>query len=315
MVNWDLVKDKGWSFKKEGRIKILSIDGGGIKGIFPAQYLAYIEKETGNKIHEYFDLITGTSTGGIIALALSIGISAQKIADIYIERGREIFDARATGLLLFSKYNNKKLENILKEVLGDNKIKDSEVMLCIPSLEHYKAKPKVFKTPHCANFHIDCEYYMWQVALATSAAPTFFPAAIIDNDCKLDGGLWANNPIMIGIAEAIKLGIKQENIEVLSVGTGNKTYECSNTKAKKGGFLSYGKSLVELVMNAQSESAMNMAIYLLPKENYTRINFESSRKLSLDTIDKESIIFLQNEAKTAFANTYKNNFNVESKFF
>lgn len=83
MLNWDEIKYNGWKPKKDDFLRVLSIDGGGIKGVFPARYLALVERETGKKINEYFDLIVGTSTGGIIALALSIGIPAKEIENLY----------------------------------------------------------------------------------------------------------------------------------------------------------------------------------------------------------------------------------------
>ncbi|MEC3004586.1 MULTISPECIES: patatin-like phospholipase family protein [Bacillus cereus group] len=94
-------------------------------------------------------------------------------------------------------------------------------MVCIPSIVHQKASPKVYKTPHHPHFIKGGNIEIWKIALATSAAPTYLSAAVIDdNECKIDGGLWANNPVLVAIAEAVKLGYSLEQIKVLSIGTG-----------------------------------------------------------------------------------------------
>ncbi|MNW35565.1 Patatin-like phospholipase [compost metagenome] len=108
---------------------------------------------------------------------------------------------------LTSRFSNRGLCRKLEEVFEDRRIADVRTMLCIPTVEHSKALPKVLKTPHYKPLFNDARYLMSDVALATSAAPTYFPAIQIeDNDCKIDGGLWANNPALVGIAEGFVLG-------------------------------------------------------------------------------------------------------------
>ncbi|PGP46642.1 patatin-like phospholipase family protein [Bacillus thuringiensis] len=99
-------------------------------------------------------------------------------------------------------------------------LKEVNIMVCIPSIVHQKASPKVYKTPHHPHFIKGGNIEIWKIALATSAAPTYLSAAVIDdNECKIDGGLWANNPVLVAIAEAVKLGYSLEQIKVLSIGT------------------------------------------------------------------------------------------------
>ena len=224
MINWDDVKSNGWRPRKNNEFRILSLDGGGMKGVFPAKYLSDIEEQISMPIHHYFDLIAGTSTGGIIALGLANNISAKEMLDLYLKRGKEIFGKRRNLIpisIIKSHYDNLGLINVLQETFKDKLLRDAHSLVCIPSIEHHKANPKVYKTPHHPHYIRDGNIEMWKIALATSAAPVFLPAATInDGECKIDGGLWANNPVLIAISEAIHLGYTLDQIKVLSIGTG-----------------------------------------------------------------------------------------------
>ena len=321
MLNWEKIKLEGWKPKNGEYFKILSIDGGGIRGLFPAQYLANIENSTGKKINESFDLIIGTSTGGIIALGLSIGIPASKIVELYENNAGDIFKQtlfnkifKKFGMLFKNSYTNKSLIKLLIDTFDGKKMLDADVMLCIPSLEHTKARPKVYKTPHNTKYHWDQNLEMWKVALATSAAPLYFPPATEDG-CKLDGGLWANNPILVGITESLHHNIPLEKIKILSIGTGENLYSGDDSIFKNGGLLSWKTNLVDIFMNAQCYAAENTAKYLINEDNLVRINFTSSKKIGLDCLNKSCLEELKREADISFMNTFKNNQNVENKFF
>lgn len=321
MLDWDKIKSEGWKPKNGEYFKILSIDGGGIRGLFPAQYLANIEESKGKKINEIFDLIVGTSTGGIIALGLSLGIPASKIADLYENNAEDIFKPtlckrifKKVGMLFRNSYTNKALIDLLMNTFDGKKMIDADVMLCIPSLEHNKAKPKVYKTPHNTKYHWDQNLEMWKVALATSAAPLYFPPAMEDG-CKLDGGLWANNPILVGITEAMHHNIKLDDIKILSIGTGENLYLGNDSIFKRGGLFSWNTNLVDVFMNAQSYAAENTASYLINGNNLIRINFTSTKKLGLDCVSKICLEELKLEADNSFRNTFRNNQNVEKHFF
>ncbi len=147
--------------------RILSIDGGGIRGIFPAAFLAGLEELylDGESISRYFDLITGTSTGGVIAIGLGAGLRASDIASLYIERGCEVFPP-ASGLtrsfrnltqLLRYRYDREALANVLTELLGERRLGDSEVRLCIPSFDGTHSDLYIFKTPHHPDFRLDAK--------------------------------------------------------------------------------------------------------------------------------------------------------------
>jgi patatin-like phospholipase/acyl hydrolase len=305
MLDWDRYKQSTWETKEPGVIKILSIDGGGMKGVIPAQYLKNIEEEIGEPIHEYFDLLTGTSTGGIICLGLSSGMSASQITQLYTVEGKRIFGKKQSIKGVFKAlYSNETLKGILQEKFSDKKIKDANTMLCIPSIEHHKAEPKVYKTPHHVEYITDSERYMWEVGLATSAAPYYFPAANIGEDeCKIDGGLWANNPVLVGIAEAKKIGFQFEQIKVLSIGTGDSLYSADNKIAETGGLLTWKKNLIELTFQAQSKGASHTANYLLG-ENLIRLNPTLSRPLALDSTKEDDILLMIREANYLFERTF-----------
>ncbi|MFA1820071.1 CBASS cGAMP-activated phospholipase [Virgibacillus oceani] len=314
-MDWTDYKSGNIPTKFPDEFRILSIDGGGMKGVIPAVYLKRVEDEIGAPIHDYFDLITGTSTGGIIALGLSSKISAEEISKLYIEKGATIFSKRlGANIFLRAKYKNNNLKKILQNTFGELKVADASTMVCIPSIEHFKAEPKVYKTPHHKDFLFDGKRYMWEVALATSAAPIYFPAAEIgENELKIDGGLWANNPVLVGIAEAKKVGFNVEQIRVLSLGTGEKIYNADNKVAKKSGLLQWGRNIVELTFQVQSKSANYTANYLLG-DRLCRITPTLAKSLKLDSVKKEDIDHMIKEAHTLYQNTYINQ-KVKDNFF
>lgn len=177
-------------------------------------------------------------------------------------------------------------------------------MLCIPSIEHHKAEPKVFKTPHHSNYIYDGIRFMWEVALATSAAPMYFPAAEIgEAECKIDGGLWANNPILVALAEGKKLGFELHQIKVLSLGTGDSIYNIDNKVAKRSGLVDWKTNIIDFTFQAQSKSATYTASYLLG-EGLCRISPTFGRPLKLDSTKKEDIEFMVNEANLLYEKTF-----------
>ena len=146
------------AWPREKLFRILTIDGGGIRGIFPAAYLAEIEKRflSGASIANYFDMVAGTSTGGIIALALAHGLTAQDALKIYTDRGERIFPprsgikkwARNFRWLFKPKHNQNTLKNELLEVFGDAVLDEAKTRLVIPSFEGLHGEPFLYKTPH-----------------------------------------------------------------------------------------------------------------------------------------------------------------------
>lgn len=160
--------------------RILSLDGGGIKGVFPAAFLASLEEEVEGSIGDYFDLIAGTSTGGIIALGLGLGFTAKQLLLFYEEFGSLVFSSnrllrslRGIGL---SKYSREPLRKALENNFHNLKIGGSKTRLVIPSLNLDTGEVYVYKTAHHPRFEKDYKDLVVDVALATAAAPTYFPA-------------------------------------------------------------------------------------------------------------------------------------------
>ena len=225
---------------------ILSLDGGGIKGIFTAAILSGMERQylDGAPVGDYFDLVVGTSTGGIIALGLAAGVPAADLLSLYLNQGREIFPPRFRIMrkvrqCFHAAYERRPLDRILADALGDRQLRDARCRLCIPSLDGHHGDVYVFKTPHHADYKRDGNEPMTKVAAATSAAPTFFKPLQRDGYIFADGGVWANNPIMIGLVEALSaFSTRREDISILSIGCGDTPYTIRRWQVALGGTIS-----------------------------------------------------------------------------
>lgn len=278
--------------------RILSIDGGGIRGVFPASFLAGLEDHylEGNSVAEYFDLITGTSTGGIIALGLSMGLTAGELRDLYIGRGCEIFPPlketklnsvrrayRYLSRYVKYRYDRKALKHILHETFGRRILGEGRVRLCIPSFDGRFGEVYVFKTPHHPDYRVDWKKPVTEIALATSAAPTFFRPFENDGYTFIDGGVWANNPIMIGLVDALScFSVPRERIRILSLGCQDEPYTVGRIKKHLGGLLAW-RDIFEATMRLQSLNAHGQAGLLIGADKITRLNTPSTGlKISLD---------------------------------
>ena len=206
--------------------RILVIDGGGIKGVFPASFLAALEETLDlESVGRYFDLIVGTSTGGIIALGLGLGISGRDILAFYEGHGPAIFSGsrklRGYRSWFRSKYDPLPLRKALETVFGTKSLGHSTRRLVVPSLDLAKGEVHIWKTAHHPRFQTDYRTSAVDVAMATAAAPTYFPTHRLASGIPLvDGGTWANNPIAIAVVEAIGiLGWSPDELRVLSIGS------------------------------------------------------------------------------------------------
>ena len=279
-----LAKRRAQQTWPEGReFKILSIDGGGIKGIFPAAVLAELEERYlgGGSIAEHFDLIAGTSTGGIIALGLSVGMSAREIANLYIDRGGEIFPPPALSAvgrawqwfrnLIRYRYDRAALARLLEDTFKDRHFGEARARLCIPSCDGRFGDVYVFKTPHHPDFKKDQHELMTTVASATAAAPTFFQPLDSGGYRFVDGGLWANNPVMVGVVDALScFDVYRERVRVLSLGCGDEPYTVSDRMVRWGGLLSW-RTVINGALAFQSQNALGQAQLLLGAERVTRV--------------------------------------------
>lgn len=281
------------SWPKHHNFRILSIDGGGIRGIYPTTFLAELEDRylAGASVTRYFDLITGTSTGGIIAIGLAAGLTATEISDIYRRRGHEIFPPvrgssfntlrrRIANLrqLFKYRYDRKALTRILAEMLGDKNFGQATNRLCIPSFDGHYGEPYIFKTPHHPDFRNDGYESMTKVATATAAAPTFFQPLQEGGYTFVDGGIWANNPIMIGLIDTLTcFDVARENIRILSLGCGDQPYIVHKRKVTWGGRW-FWRDILYAAMRLQSLNALGQAGLLIGPEHITRIDAPASEE-------------------------------------
>lgn len=274
---------------------VLSLDGGGIKGIFTAAFLAELERRAGCPAADLFDLIVGTSTGGIIAIGLAVGRPAEKLLNLYATQGRYIFPPLPWPLsalrfvkgLLLARYNAKYLKNALTETLGKNlRLADvTSTRLCIQAFDAYHGEVFIYKTPHHPDYHLDGSMLLVDVALATSAAPSYFTPQISQAGYAMaDGGIWANNPIMVGIVEACSaFDVPLERIKVLSIGCGDAHRPLGFMRRRMGGMLPWAGA-IHTAIRLQSQSALGQAKHLLETGNLIRIDVEkcSATTISLD---------------------------------
>ncbi|MCD4664443.1 MAG: patatin-like phospholipase family protein [Bacteroidales bacterium] len=282
------MEKKGNQSQKE--FKILSIDGGGIRGVFPAQILAEIEshlkaeseeKEDIN-IYEYFDLICGTSTGGVLAIALGLGISATQLKKLYLKNVQTIFGSGKSFVRNFfgPKHDIFILEKIVrkcfKDKFGGNDpiLGESKTRLCVPVYDSYQGTLNVLKTSHHPDLINDWQIPAYQAAVATSAAPTYYNPYTLDyidrtgeriiKKNKVDGGICANNPVLVGFLEAVHtLNKKPSNLKVLSLGTGTKQLRIKNEN-EGWGFIKWlkGHKLIDLSMQSQSDMIQNQIKFI-----------------------------------------------------
>lgn len=324
--------------------KILSIDGGGIKGIFPAKILTELEaklKADGKKdwqIYQNFDLICGTSTGGILAIALALGIPAKELHDLYLNKANEIFGNKKGFFkqIKYASHERNALEKLIRDKFKevnpneeDPRLKDCMTNICVPIFDLFNGKPAVLKNDYHPRFTRDFHIPAYKAALATSAAPTYFtPYSSEYKDLfgiektfsnKVDGGVVANNPTLIGIIEAQE-AFKQDlsNIKVLSIGTGIQKFSDGEQRNKWGLWYWMLKNkkqrLIDVFMQGQSQMVENLISLMqngIDKERidnpsfiYTRINteFNDTLNIAMDETNKGKLKKLSERGSMEFTN-------------
>ena len=269
--------------------RILTIDGGGINGVCPASFLATVEDSIKDNVANYFDLIVGTSTGGIIALGLGLGLSAKEILAFYEESGPLIFGGNRLLRWLrwfgISKYSKAPLKEALVACFGEQKLGDSKKRLVIPSLNLENGKVYIYKTAHHPRLERDHKEKAVDVALATAAAPTYFPTHRSAAGTPLiDGGLWANNPVGVSVVEAITvLDWPRDSLKVLSLGCTTEPLNVNWGRRSSLGRLYWAFKLVDVFMHGQSNGSLGTAKLLAGHDNVIRINpIVPRRRFNLD---------------------------------
>ena len=285
------------SWPEDRTFRILSIDGGGIRGVFPAAFLDGLEKRyaRGRPVVEYFDLIAGTSTGGIIALGLAAGLGASEIRNLYVKRGSEIFPPAPDGFIgaienglrnlyqyLRYRYDRDVLMQLLNQTFGDRKFGAARVRLCIPSIDGRYGEAYIFKTPHHPDFKKDAQESMTKVASATAAAPTFFRPLEDGGYTFVDGGIFANDPIMIGLVDVLScFSVRRDSVRILSLGCSTDQGVVDKHKIRGGKFA--WRQIMETAIQLQSFNAQGQARLLIGANHVIRIEPPPiDRRIELD---------------------------------
>ena len=258
---------------------ILALDGGGTRGIYSAQILASIEQVSGVPIKEQFDLIAGTSTGSIVAGAVAAGIPMAKIVELFRTESPRIFRRRwFSWLHIRSKYPSHPLGQIVRAYLPDMTLGEISTPLMITSSDISTGGVHVFKSRYLkelgAPYVRDGNVALSDAILASCVAPTYFDPMPVGDFLLADGGLWANNPSIIALTEAIsKFRQSVEQVHILSIGTGHSVNLYTHNRFW-GLITGWGRrKLVAYVLRLQSEASANMAKLLLG-DRYLRLDPE-----------------------------------------
>jgi patatin-like phospholipase/acyl hydrolase len=278
-------------------IRVLSIDGGGIRGLIAAVILQDMEKRLNKPVSKVFDLVAGTSTGGLIAIALTAPLaedrprySASKVVDLYIEQGREIFSAsfwhrlKTIGGLLGPKYQSHGLRRVLQDHLGDLRLSETLIPTLITGY-HIEGQSGVeFFSEDAKDHPEDKDCLMYQVGMATSAAPIYFESVDIDFAWgKLlsvaDGALYKHNPALLAYTNA-KTMYPDRKVELYSIGTGQASAEDVSRELKGRGLISWLSPIVKHIVIGGSDADQAVLHRLLNidgQNNYFRLDVRIGR--------------------------------------
>ena len=282
-------------------MKILSIDGGGIRGIVPALVLADVEARTGRRIADLFDLVAGTSTGGILACALTMpgARPAADLVDLYRTEGPRIFrrslwkEIESVGGVLDEKHDDAGLMTALHDYLGAARLSQATTRVLVTSYDLEARAPYFFKS-----WRPERDAPLTAVARATSAAPTYFEPLGLEGMALVDGGVFANNPAMCAYAEAARLS-PGEPVRVVSLGTGQLSRPIHLADARGWGLLEWVRPLIDVVFDGVSDTVDYQLRQLVPDDAYDRFQVGLTRASdALDDASAANLRALEAEART-----------------
>lgn len=310
-------------------MRILCIDGGGMKGVYACAYLKVMEEHFQKPLHEHFDLIAGTSTGGIIALGLAAGKSAEELLGFYTNHGPAIFpEGKANSRWKVVKlvqnalhlkkrlnqgywYDSEPLRSALNTVLSNSDgkpllMREARTRLLIPAVNAHTAFPRVFKAhtgeQQVAHLQRDLNIAMSEVALATAAAPWYLPIAKVMESgtpyTYIDGGLWANNPSILAVTEALQHYVGEERnydrIHLISIALPSTTGFSNDAQYHRG--QKFIDQLLSYSMESSKHGADQTTKFLLsdPRHTYFRVSptnltEDQAKRLRLDSSDERAI--------------------------
>ena len=289
-------------------MRVLAIDGGGIRGLIPALVLAELEDRSGRPVFELFDLMAGTSTGGILVSALCAPdpLPAAEVADIYEEEGPRIFDRsiwqriQSAGGLLDEKYDAAALDQALERFIGDKRLSATRPDIIVPTYDTAAPGPHFFKT---TNARADAaeDARLADVARATSSAPTYFEPLEMGVRSLLDGGVFAVNPGMSALAEALRMRPGAEVI-LVSLGTGERTHKRPFDEVKDWGLVEWARPILDVVFDGSSDAVDYQVRHVLGDERYWRFQTELTKASDdLDDASEENLRALREQADDLIA--------------
>ena len=309
------------------RFQILSLIGGGIRGAFITSYLRELEQRLGRPIAECFDLIAGTSTGGIIAAGLSLGMSADQMHDFYVRYGEQIFSPRppyrAKGVMRLAfpianwvfqrrtggnldvafraRFCPHALQSAFDEGFSERTLEDvAFTRLIIPSVNLSRGQPHVFRSRHLPEGVRDQELKISDVVIAATAAPTYFPHRQIREHAFVDGGVWAADPSMLAFCESMRiqqfctregvdLAYSTKDIYLLSIGTGRAQFSLQ-PPGSDAGLLFWAPRVADVMTTSQAQG-LHLPLKFLLGDRYRHINFRMERKWGLDEVENIPALF------------------------
>jgi patatin-like phospholipase/acyl hydrolase len=285
-------------------VRLLCIDGGGIRGIIPALVLAELERRTGRRIADMFDLVAGTSTGGILACALTVPDPkpAAELVELYRTQGPRIFRrslwqrvSSADGLLE-EKHDDAELERALRDELRDVRLSEATTRVLVTAYDLVARKPYFFKS-----WRREREAPMVDVARATSAAPTYFEPHPLGGRSLIDGGVFATNPAMCAYAEAQRLA-PGEACFIVSLGTGEQTRSIAHDDAAGWGLVEWVRPVIDVVFDGVADAVDYQLRHLCQAGDYVRLQTVLDRASdALDDASARNIELLSDQARDLIA--------------
>lgn len=326
---------------------ILSLSGGGYRGLFTATVLAEMQKLIQGELADKFDLIAGTSVGSILAAALAKGISATELPGLFLTHGEAIFSGcwkqrpilKAFNLgFLAARYSAKGMRQVLskEELLGNTRFRDLHRRLLIPTVNLTKGSAQFFKTQHCPDYQFDCDVALIDAVMASAAAPTYFPVHRFNQSRYADGGLIANSPAFVAFHEArYKLNVPIERIHVVSIGTMNKSVTMDPRAPLNIGLLTgagpyfwkgWRQRVFEVTLAAQEQLSEVMLRHVNPGRTLridAPLENDQAKVVALDSVTPAANEVLEGQAreaaKAAFTGnlfeSWKNHLATPAKFF
>lgn len=295
-------------------VTILSIDGGGIRGIIPASFLEDIERRTGKPASALFDIIAGTSTGGILAAALTAPdengnprYSAAFVREAYFRHGPEIFHrgtlrsvATLRGLTRPT-YSPRALERLLEQFLGQTRLSETLTEILVTAYDMASSTPWFFKTSFARENPAPVDDpLLSQVARATSAAPTYFPPLALEGLCLVDGGVFAANPALCAYAQVRNMFPGEREIFVVSLGTGLQDHNRPCSQVSNWGIIDWAVPISTVMLNSSSATVNYQMKALVGSKSYARFQVHLSKEAGgMDDASEKNLRYLDTLGRKA----------------